>query len=28
MCFRHSHGTSRPGRMIVHKNFILLFNNR
>ena len=28
VCFRHSHGISRPDRMIVHKNLILLFSDR
>jgi hypothetical protein len=25
MRFRRSHGTSRPGRMIVHEDLVLLF---
>jgi len=28
MCFRHNYGTSRPGKMIVYENLILLLGNR
>jgi hypothetical protein len=28
MCFRHSHRTSGPGRMVAHEHLILLFGNR